>query len=269
MTTSANLELVRSIFAAWERGEWASAEWADSEIDYVIAGGPQPGSWKGIAELTQAFRDFLGGLEGYRLEAEEYRELDRERVLVLVQNQGRGRISGVDLGQVARGGAASFTIRRGKVARLVFYWERDRALADIDLEQALSQRAMEIVLADLDNVNRRDWAAALAAYDEDVVLFVSASSGPDVGVFRGREAVGKWFGDWFRVFGTGYRFEVEQMRGVGDRVFVALSHHGHGRASGAEVEQITGTVFTVRAAKIVRVELYDSPAEALKAVGLE
>ena len=44
---SENLDLVRSIVANWERGDWSSDSWIDPEIEYVIAGGPQPGTWKG------------------------------------------------------------------------------------------------------------------------------------------------------------------------------------------------------------------------------
>jgi hypothetical protein len=44
---SVNVELVRSIFAARERGDFSSAEWAHPEIEYVVLDGPSPGSWRG------------------------------------------------------------------------------------------------------------------------------------------------------------------------------------------------------------------------------
>jgi len=131
--SSANLDLVRSIFAAWEQGDYSTAEWAHPEVEYVIAGGPSPGSWTGLAGMAEGFRDWLSAWEDFRGEAEEYRELDGERVLVLLRFSGRGKTSGLELGQMRAKGANVIHVRDGKVTRIVAYWDRERALADLGL----------------------------------------------------------------------------------------------------------------------------------------
>jgi ketosteroid isomerase-like protein len=65
--------------------------------------------------------------------ADEYRALDDERVLVLMQHGGRGRASGLGGGQLMTEGANVLHLRDGKVVRLVLYWHRDHALADLGL----------------------------------------------------------------------------------------------------------------------------------------
>ena len=131
---SENLDLVRSIYADWERGDWSSAAWADPEIEFVFADGPSPGSWKGVPAMASAFRDWLSAWKDWTAEAEEYRELDGERVLVVTTSSARGRSSGLGVGHIYAHGANVLDIRDGKVTRLVTYWNRDRALADLGLE---------------------------------------------------------------------------------------------------------------------------------------
>ena len=133
MSASPNLDLVRSIYAAWERGDFSSAEWADPNIEFVIADGPSPGTWTGLSGLAEGHRAWLSAWEGFRSEAQEYRELDDERVLVLSRYSGRGKTSGLELGQMEAKGATLFHIRGGKVTRFVGYWDRQRAFVDLDL----------------------------------------------------------------------------------------------------------------------------------------
>ncbi len=48
---------------------------------------------------------------------------------------GRGKTSGLDLGRCARRERPCFDILGGKVTRLVLYYQGDRALADLGLEE--------------------------------------------------------------------------------------------------------------------------------------
>jgi ketosteroid isomerase-like protein len=137
VTASSNLDLVRSIYAAWERGDYRSAEWAHPEIEYVVADGPSPGTWTGLRGMAEGARTYLDAWERFRQEADTYRELDVERVLVLIHRSGRGKVSGLELGQMRAQGAHVFHVRDGTVIRLVVYWDRDRALADLGLAPEL------------------------------------------------------------------------------------------------------------------------------------
>lgn len=130
-----NIELVQSIYGDWERGDFGSAEWAHAEIEYSIADGPTPGSWKGVAGLAEGWREWLSAWEEVRVETDEFRELDDERVLVLHDYSGRGKTSGLELGQMGAKGAALYHIREGKVTKLVGYFDRERAFADLGLKE--------------------------------------------------------------------------------------------------------------------------------------
>jgi ketosteroid isomerase-like protein len=130
---SANVELVRSIYAAWERGDFHSTDWAHPEIEYVFADGPAPGTWTGLSELADSARHALRGWAEYRALADEYRELDGERVLVLTRRSGRGKTSGLELDELQTRGASVFHVCDGKVARLIHYYDRDRAFTALGL----------------------------------------------------------------------------------------------------------------------------------------
>ena len=130
-----NLEVVRSVFAAWERGDFSSVAWAHPEITFVIADGPTRGSWTGVPAMAQAWRESLSAFDELSPEADEYRALDDERVLVLMHLSGRGKTSGLEVGDIQMRGANLFHVRGRKVTRLVIYWDLELALADVGLEE--------------------------------------------------------------------------------------------------------------------------------------
>jgi ketosteroid isomerase-like protein len=129
---SANVDLVRSIYDAWERGDLGHVEWADPEIEYVIADSVEAGVWRGLDEMSRHVRMTLSEMENWREQADEYRELTDGRVPVLTTFASRGASSGVD---VQGTGARLFEIRGERVTRMTLHWSRERALADLGLEE--------------------------------------------------------------------------------------------------------------------------------------
>jgi hypothetical protein len=115
---SANLDLVRSIYADWERGDFSSSEWAWPDIEFVIADGPAPGSWTGISAMAEAVRGLLNVWQVVRLGADAYHELDDERILVLGRDPGaRFKASRLEPGLLGPKGAHVFHVKDGATSR--------------------------------------------------------------------------------------------------------------------------------------------------------
>jgi hypothetical protein len=81
--------------------------------------------------MAKGWIGWLGAWEDFRVDAEEFRELDEGGVLVLDHSSGRGRASGLRVERTR--GAVLFQIRNSTVARIVAYFDRERALADLGL----------------------------------------------------------------------------------------------------------------------------------------
>jgi len=131
---SENLDLVRSIFEDWERGDFSRADWADPDIEFMIADGPDPSLSRGLAGMAQALRARLSAFSEFRVEADEFRAIDDERVLVLNHAVGgRGKTSGHQLPSIAVPGADLFHVEGDKVTRLIVYFDRESVFADLGL----------------------------------------------------------------------------------------------------------------------------------------
>jgi len=130
-----NLDLVRSIYADLERGDFSRTDWADPEIEVVVADGPEPGSGTGLGGMATGWREALSAWEDFRVEVDDYHEVDHERVLALIHFSGRGKTSGIEAGQMGGKGAALFHVREGNVTKMVHSWDRERAFADLGLKE--------------------------------------------------------------------------------------------------------------------------------------
>ncbi len=270
MSASANVELVRAIYAAWESGDFSHVEWADLHIEHTAVDGPSLGTSRGIQAMGAAWREVLTDWSDFRAEAEEYRELDDERVLVLHRFSGRGRTSGVEVGPTGAKGACLFYVADGKVTKLLLYSVRARGLADIDLEEyAMSQENIELHERVNEALNTRALSAELAAELAPGFRAENAATAVTDKTYHGAQGLREWVRDIFEGLDEDARYETEEILADGDDFVVArVRIVGHGARSGAPVELRSVNVTWYENGKVTRSVGYLRRREALKAVGL-
>jgi ketosteroid isomerase-like protein len=131
----------------------------------------------------------------------------------------------------------------------------------------MSRENVEIIRDITAANNEGDFERALGHLADDVVL--QAPAGIRGGTFRGREAVGEWFGDWFRIFDWNVHSDIREIAEIGDDgVLVVIVAQGRGRGSGVDVEETFAWLCRLHEGKVRRVEGYLSRDEALEVAGL-
>jgi ketosteroid isomerase-like protein len=125
-----NVELVRSIYAAWERGEFETTEWADPEIEYVNPeGAVEPGTRRGIDEFRGAVERVFEGWATWKMEPERFESLGNH-VAVVVRYTARGRSSGAT---VEGRESAVWTLRNGRVVSYAWFHDPEGALNEVGI----------------------------------------------------------------------------------------------------------------------------------------
>src|SRR3954447_1830271 len=104
------LDLVRSILADWQLGDFSRAEWAHPEIEYTMIGTIEDGTWRGPAEMARVWGGWLKAWDDVHVALDALRDVDAERALVLLTTIGRGKTSRMELAQT-RQGAVVFHVR--------------------------------------------------------------------------------------------------------------------------------------------------------------
>ncbi|HEV7461419.1 MAG TPA: nuclear transport factor 2 family protein [Solirubrobacteraceae bacterium] len=114
-----NVEIVRSIYAAWERDGFPTpSELLDPEIEYVNpAGAVEPGTRRGLEAFHRAVQKVIEGWETWQMEPEAF-ESAGDQVAVVVRYRARGRESGVE---VEGRESALWTLRDGRVVRYAWF----------------------------------------------------------------------------------------------------------------------------------------------------
>ena len=263
---SANLDLVRSIYADWERGDFSRTDWADPEMVYVRADGLERGEWHGVSEARLAFGNVLSAWQEVHAGADEYRVLDDDTILVTDRFTGRGRTSGIELAEMRTQGATLWHVRRGRVTRLVIYRDRVRALADLGLEEsAVSEESgtptpVELMRRGYEALNRRDFDAFVSFYAPDAVVEARTVAER----FEGRAAIRGFIEEFWSAFEQ-YQAKPDEILDLGHGVvFVTNRVTARLPESDAELQMRDGQVYESEEGMVVRAIL-DLDVDAARA----
>jgi ketosteroid isomerase-like protein len=124
-----NVELVRSIYTAWEQGDFTSVEWADPEIEFTIPG-PDSEVHRGLEATGRAWGEWLRGFDEFQVVGREFYDAG-DKVVVDQLFRGKGKSSGIPIDAIP--GAAVLTVRNGKVTRFEGTTTLEEALASAGL----------------------------------------------------------------------------------------------------------------------------------------
>jgi ketosteroid isomerase-like protein len=104
-------------------------------------------------------------------------------------------------------------------------------------------------------------------FDPAIVLDNSTLPAPTAGVYRGHEGLRRFQREWLEAFET-HHIDAERFIDAGDVIVVGYRVTGRGIASGAPVEMQRWNVYRIRNGLIIRIEIFETHAQALEAAGL-
>ena len=131
----------------------------------------------------------------------------------------------------------------------------------------MSQENVEIVRRGIDAFNRRDQEAMLEQISPAIEFRSYLIGALEAEVLQGHAGARRWWDRIMEAF-PDLRYEVLDERARGDKVMVKFMNRASGATSGAPVDLILWTVFTVRGGKVTHWFTFRTENEALEAAGL-
>jgi ketosteroid isomerase-like protein len=126
--TEERLRLVRSAFAAWNRGDVAAfADHASEDVAWLEVDGRPEGegaALHGRARLRRSLESLFEAWESYRLDVQRV-ELVDDRVVAVIREVARGRSSGVEIDSLW---GYVITVEDGRMVRVEAYRDHQAAL---------------------------------------------------------------------------------------------------------------------------------------------
>jgi ketosteroid isomerase-like protein len=131
----------------------------------------------------------------------------------------------------------------------------------------VSQENVELARRGIEALDRHDFEA-LAKDMDPLIEWNDQRELPGAASHHGVEAVLSHLRATFEEWAY-FRLEARQFVEAGEHVVITGRASAKGQMSGAPVERVAFAVNEYRAGRVVRVSIYGTEAEALKAVGLE
>jgi len=116
-------------------------------------------------------------------------------------------------------------------------------------------------------MNRRDLDWLIAHSDPEVELHMHGVFAEPV-LYVGAEGIRDYFRDMAEIWEM-MEYSAEDIRDLGDRIFIVLRQRFRGRGSGVDVETSVASIFTLRAGVVTEMRAYLEVADALAAAGLD
>jgi ketosteroid isomerase-like protein len=129
-----NVETVRRVIEAWDRGDYAtSLRSIDADVELIAAYGTADldGTYRGHAGLAEMLRAFWAEFDGPRIEIQEAIAAG-DNVVVGVRFYGRGKRSGVEIDAPAW---HVWSLRDGKAVRWLLLRTKEEALEAAGLSE--------------------------------------------------------------------------------------------------------------------------------------
>jgi ketosteroid isomerase-like protein len=133
----------------------------------------------------------------------------------------------------------------------------------------MSPENVEVVQRVMQRFADQDIEAALKDVDPEATLDWSDSDALDSGVYAGHAAWRAFLQGRDDALGERHFDSAELLTPAADTVVLVGRVREQGRASGVAVETRGAAVWTLRDGTVIRLKIYQSSDDALKAVGLE
>jgi ketosteroid isomerase-like protein len=106
-------------------------------------------------------------------------------------------------------------------------------------------------------------------FARDFVWDMSKFEGwPEQQRYEGIDGAQRFLDDWTGAWDD-WEMEIQQAYDAGEKVVVVVHQQGRARTTGMALSMVFAQIWTTRAGRLTRMDMYSDPSEALEAMGLK